>query len=421
MSSGFNCLEFELPAMDTRRTHDSILSEMACPGSVGARDGLASDLASLQLSSSPQPQQRKEPLHEVLAMGKGDGKDSYSKNSLGQAAVSKTQIPVLAEALEKVTLPSSGPVVVADLGCSSGTNSIDHIALITDKLKLRLPKSAEFQVYFNDLPSNDFNNLFKLLSSDRRANDIFASGVPGSYFGRLFPLSSVHVFHSSICLHWLSKVPDEVLNKGSLAYNRGQTWIMHSRSAVAKAYQKQSSVDLKNFLLARADELVPGGLLFFYCFGSPTLEPNDLNDTFAARLLGQDTQDIWSDLIAEGLLTEEQRDSFNFPVYLRNVEDLREAVASCGSLFHVLRVEQHRIERNLMELWATSDSKVLAKKAKSMYKSLFSVLLEAHVGKKAAEVVAERFEILMEKKIREGSLPYSTSIVSTCVVSLIRQ
>lgn len=179
----------------------------------------------MEMQSQPQQGQ----YQKEFSMVKGDGEDSYSKNSGVQAAVNKLPMIALNDALEKVALPSNGgTVVVADLGSSSTPNSISNVALIVEKLGRRMPDDAEFQAYFNDLPSNDFNTLFQLLSNDNRKRNFYSAGVPGSYFDRRFAKSSVHVFYSSNCLHWLSEVshphhcPLIRVAVGSLS------WIMHA-------------------------------------------------------------------------------------------------------------------------------------------------------------------------------------------------
>lgn len=114
---------------------------------------------------------------------------------------------------------------IADLGCSSGPNTLYVISEIIDIVhatsqQLDRPR-PEFRVSLNDLPGNDFNHIFVSLpafynklkmkktgkgSGSGFADRCFISGVPGSFYGRLFPLKSLHFVHSSSSLHWLSQV-----------------------------------------------------------------------------------------------------------------------------------------------------------------------------------------------------------------------
>ncbi|KAL0409410.1 UNVERIFIED_CONTAM: Farnesoic acid carboxyl-O-methyltransferase, partial [Sesamum radiatum] len=49
-------------------------------------------------------------------------------------------------------------------------------------------------VFFNDKVGNDFNTLFSSLPSERL---YYATGVPGSFHGRLLPKASLHFAYSS--------------------------------------------------------------------------------------------------------------------------------------------------------------------------------------------------------------------------------
>ena len=81
---------------------------------------------------------------------------------------------------------------------------------MTDILNSKSELSAkDFVCHFADLPSNDFNTLFKQLAGEgggERERTWFAEGVPGSQYSRMFPHSSLHVAMTTLTLHYLSEV-----------------------------------------------------------------------------------------------------------------------------------------------------------------------------------------------------------------------
>lgn len=106
------------------------------------------------------------------------------------------------------------------LGCSSSESNTlsvvsDLIETVEDARRDIGNGPVEYQVYLNDLPKNDFNTIFQSLSSfkDKLKQQLgddfghcFVNGVPGSFYGRLFPSNHLHFVHSSYSLHWLSQV-----------------------------------------------------------------------------------------------------------------------------------------------------------------------------------------------------------------------
>lgn len=172
------------------------------------------------------------------------------------------------EKLDIKQIYSLSPTIfrIVDLGCAAGPNTFVAVENIVELVKLKCqfhgldPDGLEFQVFFNDLVSNDFNLLFKTIPSNK---EYYASGVPGSFHGRLFPPASLHFAYSSHALAHLSKVPDELLDISSPAWNKGKVYFTSSPKEVGEAYTRQFAKDMESFLKARALELVPGGLMAF--------------------------------------------------------------------------------------------------------------------------------------------------------------
>ena len=75
---------------------------------------------------------------------------------------------------------------------------------------------------------------------------------------------------SSHALHWLSKVPEELLDKNSPAWNRGRIHYTSGPEEVSHAYAAQFEHDMEIFLSARAKELVFGGMIVLLIPALPT-------------------------------------------------------------------------------------------------------------------------------------------------------
>ena len=128
--------------------------------------------------------------------------------------------PITEEAITSLyctTFPTS--LAIADLGCSSGPNTflaVSEVIKAVHKVCSKLGrKSPEYQVLLNDLPGNDFNTIFRSIQSFQQkltgemgvgCGPCFFTGVPGSFYGRLFATNTLHFVHSSYSLMWLSKV-----------------------------------------------------------------------------------------------------------------------------------------------------------------------------------------------------------------------
>jgi hypothetical protein len=203
-----------------------------------------------------------------------------------EAIVKKFDIKTLSAPLNSIS--------VADLGCSTGPNTFLAVQNIVDAIELKYQQSKneipEFQVFFNDHVSNDFNTLFKAFPAKRK---YLAAGVPGSFYGRLFPKASIHIFHSSSSVNWLSEVPKEITDKTSPAWNKGRISYTNSGKEVAEAYATQHAMDMESFLCARAEELEVGGLMVLLIAAVPdVIHSSDTTICSQIDLLGSCLMDM---------------------------------------------------------------------------------------------------------------------------------
>jgi hypothetical protein len=219
------------------------------------------------------------------------------------------------------TTPKS--IGIADLGCSSGPNTLATIKDIVKAVEGTSPKMLlhpppEFRVYLNDLPTNDFNSIFKTLPefySELRKEksggcpSIFIGGYAGSFYGRLFPNNCLHFVYSSYSLHWLSRVrlffflslfecmlinhyivqvPPAIYDEKGKSINKGHVYISEfSPPQVSQAYYKQFQEDFRLFLGSRSEELIVGGRMVLILLGRIGLDHVDRGNSFFWQLLSR--------------------------------------------------------------------------------------------------------------------------------------
>ncbi|EXB30277.1 putative S-adenosylmethionine-dependent methyltransferase [Morus notabilis] len=283
-------------------------------------------------------------LSLAYPMNSGDGPYSYANTSVSQRVVIDfTKELVQKEVAEKLDIgfSSTSPpkaFSIADLGCSVGPNTFSAVENIIEAVELKFEseglasKIPEFQVFFNDHTSNDFNMLFKNIPPIRR---YYAAGVPGSFYSRIFPEASLHFVHSSFSIHWLSQVPKEVIDKSSPAWNKGRVYYSNSPDEVIKAYKAQYEKDMEELLQARAQEVVCGGLMVFIILGIANgVNPFEAGGNRGFDLIGS----CLMDMVKKGIVSEEKVDSFNIPTYLMTPQEFEAAVKRNGS-FSAERIE----------------------------------------------------------------------------------
>ncbi|KAL6010263.1 Indole-3-acetate O-methyltransferase 1 [Asimina triloba] len=388
-------------------------------------------------------------LERLLSMKGGKGEASYANNSQAQARHARSMLHLLEATLDAMPLPVPAALMsVADLGCSSGTNTLFIVDVIIKHLMKRYEASGipapEFQAFFGDLPSNDFNTLFQLLppmfkiagtgvkglgqlewaaevegpapkpkpASAPSSRSYYAAGVAGSFYRRLFPARSIHVFHSAFSLHWLSQceprvgatrhklrskdvcvfrvyVPESVMDQKSVAYNKGRVFIHGASRWTGAAYREQYQKDLAAFLRARSQELVgSGGAMFLVCLGRTSADPTDQGG--AGLLFGAHFQDAWNELVEEGLVKAQQRDQFNIPVYAASLKDFKEVVESEGS-FCIDKLDMF-LGGSPLVVDCPDDAAEVGRALANSCRAVCGVLVDAHLGHHLSDELFHRLE-----------------------------
>ncbi|KAK9164210.1 hypothetical protein Syun_005112 [Stephania yunnanensis] len=263
--------------------------------------------------------------------------------------------PVLEETI--LDLISSGVFLefevlgIADLGCSSGPNTLSVISHMVDTITMACQrlhcKPPEFQVFLNDLPGNDFNTIFKslpsfyhnkLMGGNSNNRPCFIAGTAGSFYERLFPRKTLHFIHSSYSLHYLSQVPKGLENEEG-ALNKGNIYIASTTfPTVSRAYYEQFNHDFSSFLKSRSEEVLAGGRAILTFMGRRTEDPSCDENCTAWKMISLALNDI----AQEGLIKEAQIDSFNLPYYAPSAAEVRRIILEEGS-FNLIRLEAFEI------------------------------------------------------------------------------
>ncbi|CAI0411126.1 unnamed protein product [Linum tenue] len=223
-----------------------------------------------------------------------------------------------------------GRLAIADLGCASGPNSfflVSEVIKAAHKLSRELGHEStdQFQIFLNDLPGNDFNNIFRSIQGFKEKIMevlMFIIGVPGSFYDRLFQTDSLHFIHSSYGVHWSSQVPR------GLEENKGNIYMAKtSPQCVMEAYYKQFQTDFSSFLKHRAQELVTGGRMVLTFFGRRSAEPCAKECCYIWELMSM----ALNQMASEGLIDQDKLDSFNLPLFTPSAMEVETEIQKQGS------------------------------------------------------------------------------------------
>jgi hypothetical protein len=277
---------------------------------------------------------------------KGDG--YYASNSSLQFQAIESIAPLITAAMEKVKLPpATSSFNIVDYGCAHGLNSALAIQYALDALRKRIAHQC-ISIIHNDLPSNDFNSLFRHLISGARWFQY--AGEPGkpapyvycsaaSFYGQIMPESSVHFGFSSFAAHWLSRMPNVCMVE--------QTFHGNAQGEAKEKIAEQSAADWRTFLTCRAGELAPGGRLVLSLPGRLPADSTNLSGEGEISLGGcmQMVNEVLVEMVERKLIDRSKFEHFVWPFYFRTAEEIKRPFEESAGLRETVKVEQLRTER----------------------------------------------------------------------------
>ncbi|ESQ45426.1 hypothetical protein EUTSA_v10011047mg, partial [Eutrema salsugineum] len=312
----------------------------------------------------------------------------------------------------------------ADLGCSSRRNTLLVMSEIVNTIIESYQQNGrintpEMDCCLNDLPHNDFNTTFKLVPSFLEKLDMevkercFVSGVPNSFYSRLFPRKSLHLVHSSFSLHWLSKVPDGLENNSKSIHIKDPC-----PPDVYKSYLNQFKNDFSLFLRMRSEEMVPNGHMVLTFVGRKVSD----NLSKACFQVWSLLSDCLLDLVSEGVFRESEMESFNMPFYNPNEDEVREVISNEGS-FEINKIETHdhivpyKIEKDKEQI--SLQSIEAGKERATGIRCITEPLLVAHFGEAVIEPVFDKYAQYMANYL--GVSSHRPNMTLNIVVSLTKK
>lgn len=201
------------------------------------------------------------------------------------------------------------------------------VKTIIDGVRHRASDDLAVSVFHTNIPTNDFDSLFTLLSSPdsylQEVSGVFAYAEGKSFYERLFPESQIHIGWNAIAVHWLSRVPAKIPD---------HIWSNRATGAVKQSFASQSEQDWRSFLDHRGHELRPGGRLVVLGGAS------DEHGSSGAEGLLDMANAALQEMVDGDMLGSAEYDRMVVPTYNRTLEEFR-APFSSDSAAGVLELE----------------------------------------------------------------------------------
>jgi cyclopropane-fatty-acyl-phospholipid synthase len=329
----------------------------------------------------------------------------YDDHSEYQRATAASGARLIAELVAAAPLPAGDRMfVIADYGSSTGRNSAASVRMAVDAVRARRA-GQRVAVIHNDLPTNDWNELFANVAAapDGYAHAAGAPVLPlasaVSFFDPAAPSASVHLGISFSAAHWLRTQPDLVLDAGF--------YFSEATGDLRAALAARAAADWLAFLSARAADLAPKGRLLVQMVGTDETGAAD-GSRVTARKLMLAMSEVAKELVAEGKLDPALTDSYVLPVYARTPSEatapLQGQDAPLRDLFAVIECRTDPVANPYLEQWrADRDATAYGRSYSAFVRAFTESSLREHLFAAGARtgggdaLIDEYFERLSER------------------------
>jgi hypothetical protein len=250
---------------------------------------------------------------DVLSMR---GAGYYSERTAGARNVINEAGNMVVAALSD--LPESRGLKIADYGAADGGTSQQMWDTVIRKFR-EAGDMRQIEMIYTDLASNDFSTLFRMMQGmqgdpthayQNHFEDVFVHGCGTGFHKQLMTSESLHLGFSATAMHYVSAKPMEIPN--------------HVHAVCADvgskaAFGEQAAIDWQNILLARAEELVPGGRFICLNFGIDE-EGRYLGNTGGKHMFDH-FHKFWRALHDDGGITKDEYERATFVQYYRTIEE----------------------------------------------------------------------------------------------------
>jgi len=309
----------------------------------------------------------------------------YDAHSEYQRRVAGTAAELIARCVEGVPPPpGGGTFVVADYGCSTGRNSAASVRAAVSAVRARRPGRPVAAIH-NDLPTNDWNELFANLRGSHEPDGVLALASAVSFFEPAAPAGSVHLGMSFSAAHWLRRQPEVVVPEG--------VYFCDATGQARAMLEAEAEADWTAFLAARAADLAPGGRLLVQMVGTAP-SAGAAGPRVTGRLLLRAMGEVAAQMAREGALDPAAVARYLLPVYARTPAEARRPLEDPGSpLRGAFDVEACRIDEvpnPYLDAWrADGDADAYARSYAGFARAFTESSLREHLlapGAAAADV-----------------------------------